>query len=293
MQVGADIVRLGRRGVIDVAADVAVPVLGLDLADGHEAGVAVHILPLAIDVDDFADVLGAEEVLRLALAVFAVGIDEKDLFPVGSAFLVHHEDAGGNAGAVEQPGRQADDGLQPAALDEVLPRLLFLAAPEEHAMGHDGGHFPVGLQHGDHVLHEHEIGLLPFLRQPDGEAAGILDVLLDVVLGEGRVGEDAVEAAKFAALIGLVLRVAQGVLLADVGVLDAVQEHVHFADGPGGADALLPGEREVTRITTALASRSRGSGSTCRQSRRWGHRCSCPAAGPGSPTMTRTTSAGV
>jgi hypothetical protein len=92
---------------------------------------------------------------------------------------------------------------------------------------------------------------LPFLRQPDGEAAGILDVLLDVVLAEGRVGEDAVEALQLAVLS--LCCGAQGVLLADVGVGDAVQEHVHLADGPGGADALLAGEGEVARIAAALA----------------------------------------
>jgi hypothetical protein len=104
MKMGADIMGLGRRSVVHIAADVAVPVLGFNLAHRHEAGIAVHRLLLAIDVDDFADVLGAEEVLRLALAVFAVGIDEENLFPVGSALLVHHENAGRNAGAVEQPG---------------------------------------------------------------------------------------------------------------------------------------------------------------------------------------------
>lgn len=49
------------------------------------------------------------------------------------------------------------------------------------------------------------------------------------------------------------LRAAEGVFLPDVGVRDTVQEHVHLADGPGGADALLAIEREVARVAADLA----------------------------------------
>ena len=171
---------------------------------------------------------------------------------LGGACLVHHQDAGRDAGAVEQAGGQADDRLEPAVLDEVAARLALLAAAEQHAVGHDGGHPAVGLEHRQHVLDEHQVGLLALLRHPDGEAAGVLDVLLDVVLAEGRIGEDAVEALELAVVV-LVLRAADGVFLPDVGVGDAVQQHVHLADGPGGADLLLAGERQVARVAARLA----------------------------------------
>ena len=135
---------------------------------------------------------------------------------------------------------------------KCLRASLLLAAAEQHAVRHDGGHLAVGLEHGEHVLHEHQVGLLARLGHPDGEAAGILDVLLDVVLGEGRIGEHAVEAHQLAVLV-LVLRAAEGVVLADVGVRDAVQEHVHLADGPDAAVALLAEEREVARVAAVLA----------------------------------------
>jgi hypothetical protein len=38
------------------------------------------------------------------------------------------------------------------------------------------------------------------------------------------------------------LRFLEGVFLANVGAADAVQEHVHLADGPGAAVEFLPGE---------------------------------------------------
>ena len=75
--------------------------------------------PRLVGVDDLLDVLGAQVVLRLALAVFAVGVDEQHM-PCRSRRLrlpcPEHQDAGGDAGAVEQVRRQADDGLQQAVL---------------------------------------------------------------------------------------------------------------------------------------------------------------------------------
>ena len=167
-------------------------------------------------------------------------------------FLVQHQHASGNAGTVEQPRGQANDGFKPALFDEVFARFFFLAAAKQHAVRHDGGHLAVGFEHGQHVLHEHEIGFLAFFRHPHGKATGILDVLFDVVLTERRIGQYAVEAAEFSGF-GFVLRAADGVLLPDVGVCDPVQQHVHFADRPGGAYAFLPGEGEITRVTAALA----------------------------------------
>jgi len=251
MQVCAHVMRLGRRRIVHIAADVAVEVFGFNLFDRYQPGIAFDVLPLAIHMDDLGDIFGTEKVLRLALAIFPIRIDEEDVLALSRTLLVHHQYAGGNACAVEQPGRQSNDGFEPATLDEVFPRLSFFATSKQHPVRHDGGHFPVGLQHGQHMLDEHEIGLLALLRHPDGKAARVLDVLLDVVLTEGRIGEDAVVALQFVVLV-LVLGTADRILLTDIGVRDAVQEHVHLADGPSGADALLSKEREIPRISATL-----------------------------------------
>ena len=49
-----------------------------------------------------------------------------------------------------------------------------------------------------------------------------------------------------------VLRIAQRVPLADVGAGDAVQDHVHLADGPGAAVELLAEERQVAAVAARL-----------------------------------------
>ena len=49
-------------------------------------------------------------------------------------FLVEDQDAGGDAGAVEQVGRQADDTLDESTEDEVLADVRFPVAPEQYAV---------------------------------------------------------------------------------------------------------------------------------------------------------------
>ena len=102
------------------------------------------------------------------------------------------------------------------------------------------------------MLHEHQVGLLAFSGIHHREAAGELHVFLDVVLAERRIGQHAVEAHQLAAFVQ-VLRLAQGVFLADVGMGDAVQQHVHLADGPGGAHLFLPVQRQLVGAATVLA----------------------------------------
>jgi hypothetical protein len=150
----AHIVRLGRRGVIDVATDIAVIVLRFNFRDGDEPVVTRHIGALTVGSDDFRNIFGAQKVLCFALAIFAVGIDEEDSAPRGSVFFVQDEDAG----------------------RRKYLRASFLATPEEDAMGHDGGHFAVGFDDGEHVLDEHEIGLLAFFWDSDDEAGYLVSL---------------------------------------------------------------------------------------------------------------------
>ncbi|MNJ29003.1 hypothetical protein D3C77_235590 [compost metagenome] len=71
------------------------------------------------DVVNLLDVFGTQLVLVLALGVFAIGIDKQHLIAqrIGLAF-VKHQHTGGDAGAVEQAGRQADDGFKMIIFDQ-------------------------------------------------------------------------------------------------------------------------------------------------------------------------------
>ena len=113
-EVGVDVLEVLRLGAVDVAREVEVVVVLRvgDLADGHHAGVAGIALILAGEgIDDLVEVLLAEAVLRAVLFEALAGINHEDALTRLGVLFVQHEDAGGDASAVKEIGRQADDGL--------------------------------------------------------------------------------------------------------------------------------------------------------------------------------------
>ena len=262
-QVGAHIVRLGRRRVVHVAADVEIEIVGGagDFGERHDAGVAGDVLVAVEGGHDFLDVLRAEIVLRASGMELGIGIDEEHLAATDGGLVrvgrlageigPHDENARRDARAVKQVLRQADDGFDEVLFEEFLADFLFRPAAKEHAVGHDGGNHAARFAHGEHVLGEHEVAFLAGRGTPaPAETLRELHIAARVVLAERRIGDDAVEAFQFAAV--LVLRVQQGVLKLNVRAGDAVQEHVQFADGPGGGVVDLAAEAEVGGVAAGL-----------------------------------------
>ena len=65
------------------------------------------------------EVLLAEAVLRAVLLEALGGINHEDALAGGGVFLVEHDDAGGDARAEEEIGRQTDDAFDVTTLNEV------------------------------------------------------------------------------------------------------------------------------------------------------------------------------
>ena len=108
-----------------------------DFRQRHHAGVARHLDLAGEDVHDAVDVLGAQAILVAVLDEALGGIDHEDAFAAGGVLLVQHDDAGGDAGAVEEVRGQADDALDDAALDEAAADDTLGIASEEDAMRED------------------------------------------------------------------------------------------------------------------------------------------------------------
>ena len=253
-QVRPHVLRLGGRGVVGVAADVQVVVVLGQLGVAHAARKAVEVLETLEGVDDFFEVLGLQIVLRAARAELGVGVDEEDLSPpLGGLRAPGSQDqnAGRNSSSIKEIGRQPDDRLQQVVLDKTLADLPLGPAAKQHAVRHNrADHAPLA-QHGDHVLHEHEVGLLAGLGTPAvGEALGEGHAFGAVVLRERRVREHPVKTHQLAALG--VQGLGEGVAVAQVGVGDAVQDEVHLGDGPDPAVVFLPVEAQVARVAAVL-----------------------------------------
>ena len=155
----------------------------------------------------------------------AVGVHvvEPDVVRAAGVGLGEKENGGGDAGVgFEHAAGQRDDGVELLFLDENLAqRLVRVGRAEEHAVGHDDGGASAGLEQAQEEREEEQFGLL---RLDD-----LLEVLGGVLVierpGKRRIGED---QRVFLLLARVVLR--QRVAVADVGILHAVQQHVHAAD---------------------------------------------------------------
>ncbi len=66
-------------------------------------------------------------------------------------FLVDQDDAGRDAGAVEQVGGQADDPLDIPLANEIAPDIGLGVAPEQDAVRQNAGPFAVALERADDV----------------------------------------------------------------------------------------------------------------------------------------------
>lgn len=108
----------------DVAGDIEIEVVFLDLGHLDPAGVARLLGPVLIGADDFLDVLFGEGFLAFAFLEMLGGVDEKNIIRFFAAF--EHEDADGNTGGVEEVRRQADDRVDVTVFDQVV---MFFSCP--------------------------------------------------------------------------------------------------------------------------------------------------------------------
>ena len=100
-------------------------------------------------------------------------------------------------------------------------------------MRHDHAHHSVIVQRRNHVLHESQIARILGWR-PVWEAAKAVVVRFFFAprgQTERRIGDHAIKVHQLAMFD--VLRLAQGIAFAYVGIEDTMQKHIHLADGPG------------------------------------------------------------
>ncbi len=81
-------------------------------------------------IDDLVDVLRTQTVLVAVLDEALGGINHEDALAGVGVFLVEHDDAGRDAGAIEEVGRQTDD-----ALDGCPIRQFASGSPPRHCLG--------------------------------------------------------------------------------------------------------------------------------------------------------------
>ncbi len=174
---------------------------------------------------------------RLVLGERAAGID----FVVPDVFRASHpvekHDVGLHSRIREEhPGRQRYDGMEVEIREEYFFDILERRARiEEDAFGNDDTHLPAEPYLLSDVLDEEHFG--------GGRLDGKIGLDLFLLLASERgIREDDFEPVL---LLDIPDVGRQGVLLADIGIVDSVENHVHDPEDVGQRGFLVPEERLV------------------------------------------------
>ena len=145
-QVAVDVLEVLRLGAVDVALEVVVVVVLRvgDFGDRHHAGITrVAFILLGKRIHDLVKVLLPEAVFGAVFLETLGGMNHEDAPARGGVFLVKHEDAACDAGAEKEIGRQADDGIEIARGDQLLPDDDLGIAHEQDSVLDDARPFAV------------------------------------------------------------------------------------------------------------------------------------------------------
>ncbi len=249
MQMRLDVLQILRLSAVNVAGQVEVEIVfGIaDLRQRHHAGIARDFGLSGEGVHDLVDVLFAKPVLIAVLDEPFGGVDEEDAFAGGGVLFVQHDDAGGDAGAVEEVGWKADDCFDQAAGEQVLADDGLRVAAKKDAMRKNARSFAGGLERADDVQ---EIGVVALFGGRDAvriEAVERVVVGIEsgapAFVGKGRVGDDVVEGLEGVAVFEE--GVGEGVALFDFGFGMVVEDHVHVGQTGGGGVFFLTVEGDL------------------------------------------------
>ena len=178
VQMAVDVLNVLGLLAVDVAREIEIEIVLLDLLDGDHARVFRDFELPGEDIDDLVDVLGAQAVLGAVLHEAGAGVDHEDALAGVGVLLVDDDDAGGDAGAVKQVGGQADDALDVALADEIAANVGLGIAAKQNAVRQNAGAFAGALERADDVQ---QIGVVALLgrRRAEGLEALVVDRAAD------------------------------------------------------------------------------------------------------------------
>ena len=249
LQMTGDVLHVLLCLAVDVARQVEVELVVLDLGEGHHACVLRDVESLVENVHDLVDIHIAQAVLGAVLHEATAGVDHEDARAGLGVFLVDDHDAGRDAGTVKEVSGQTDDAFDIALTDKIAPDIGLGIAAKQHAVGQDAGALASALERRDEVEEEGVIAIL-------GRRNTVLEALVGVIgrikatgPGFGRkvgIGDGEVERLEAVGAVREV-RGGQGVALPQYGDFVAVQDHVHSRQRPGDVVHLLAIDADAVR----------------------------------------------
>src|ERR1019366_7395184 len=130
LEMALDVLQVLRHLAVDIARQVQVVVVLLDLLKADHARVAGHLKLPGEDIHDLVNVLCAEPILGAVLHESLACVDHEDALAGVGVLLVNNDNTGGNTGAVKEIGGQSYDSLDVPLTHESPANVGFGVAPE-------------------------------------------------------------------------------------------------------------------------------------------------------------------
>ena len=151
---------------------------------------------LVEDIHNFVNILGAQAVLVAVLEEVLAGVNHEDAGASVGILLVNDQNAGGDAGAVEEIGGQADDSLDHALPDELSTDIRLSVAAKQHTMRQDDGAFTFTVERCNEVQQKSVIAIFGgwnTVLEATELVVSRIETIRPSFVGEGRIGDSEVE----------------------------------------------------------------------------------------------------
>jgi hypothetical protein len=120
---------------INIAWEVQIVVIFmLDLIKRDHTTIALYLKTAIEDIYNFTNILCPESIFIAIFDKVLTGIYHKDTLATGGMLFVYDNDTRRNPCAVKEVGRQSDDPLDIAMLNEVTTDLSFCTTTEQDTM---------------------------------------------------------------------------------------------------------------------------------------------------------------
>ena len=149
---------------INVTRNIEIVVVFCHLLQCGKMAVLFYFLALTISIYNFLDVLRTEFVLGLYLFKLLACINEQDVVILFTAFL-KHQNTSRNACAIEDVGRESDDGIHIVLLlNEKTTDYALGITTEQHTMRSNTSHCATLIKVVNHVENKGVVGCLAWCQ---------------------------------------------------------------------------------------------------------------------------------
>ena len=131
---GFDILNILRFLAVDITGNVQVKLLGFNLSNRHHSTVFFYFNLFIEYIYNLVNILLTQAVFVTVFYKTFRGVDHKDAFAVVGVFLIQHNNAGRDTGAIKKIRRQPNDAFNVSPVNNIFADLGLVMSAKQHPM---------------------------------------------------------------------------------------------------------------------------------------------------------------